>query len=467
MDRQPDLTKSQLFLDDTWIEDQQRLTRLWHKADTFPEPVLRPEMPWEETVVRLYGTVFKLEDRWRMYYVGGRYRGGDTGMVLCVAESDDGIHWERPIIGEIEYQGSKENNIVLRPIQSPSVCYDPEDEEFPFKLFDHGRPGPGAPGALMGAVSKEGYRWTRLPGALLSPVGDRKTAMSSKVDGKYVVFTKPAKMRDRYGARVVSISESEDFRTFSEPQLILKPDLIDSPNIEFYGFAAFPYSDMYVGLIERYNVSPDIGDITLAWSYDLRNWQRPVQREAFIGPEYPWNRLWSGVSSGAPVQVGNQLWFHFSGKHGAHSHVKNGPPEYGVVGLATITVDRFASISASHAVMGVDGPVQGRLVTKPMTWPGGNLLLNASTTRDLDAYPLDGGGSMSIEVWDDEDRAVEGFSGEHRADFHGNVPSREKVDPATIRWPEGRSLDDLAGRKIKLVFHMQDSHLYSFRAAGR
>ncbi len=462
IDTQPDLAKSQLFLDDTWIEDQQRLTRLWHKADIFPEPVLRPEKPWEDTVVRLYGTVFKLDDRWRMYYVGGYYGKRDSPMVLCVAESDDGLHWERPVVGEIEYKGSKDNNIVFAPGRSPAVCHDPEDEEAPFKLFYHGPSEADGPAGLKCATSKDGYRWSRLPGTLLSPVADRKTAMSSKVNGKYVFFLKPEKSRPRYGARVISISESEDLSTFSEPELILRPDLIDEPNIEFYGFAAFPYSDMYVGLIERYNASPDMSDIILAWSRDLRSWERPVQREAFIGPEYPWNRLWSGVSTGAPIQVGNQLWFHFSGRHGAHYHVKAGPPEYGAVGLATITVDRFASISASHAVLGAEG----RLVTKAMTWPGGDLLLNASTTRDLHGYPSDGGGAMSVEVWDGEGRPVEGFSGDQPAIFDGNVPTRNAIDPATIRWPADRSLNHLAGRRIKLVFYMRDSHLYSFRSGG-
>ena len=40
MKRESDLTKSQLFLDDLWIEEQHKLTRLWHPADIYPEPVL-------------------------------------------------------------------------------------------------------------------------------------------------------------------------------------------------------------------------------------------------------------------------------------------------------------------------------------------------------------------------------------------------------------------------------------------
>ena len=124
--------------------------------------------------------------------------------------------------------------------------------------------------------------------------------------------------------------------------------------------------------------------------------------------------------------------------------------------MAQLTVDRFASLSA--------GFMDGRLVTKPMTWSGGDMLLNASTTRFLDADPRLRGGEMSVEVWDDEGWPIEGYSGEHRAPFIGNHPARGDSDAATVKWPGDRSLNELAGRRIRLVFHMRDPHLYSFRS---
>jgi len=42
-----DLHLSQLFLDDTWIEETYRLERTWESADIYPEPVLKPETAWE------------------------------------------------------------------------------------------------------------------------------------------------------------------------------------------------------------------------------------------------------------------------------------------------------------------------------------------------------------------------------------------------------------------------------------
>ena len=182
----------------------------------------------------------------------------------------------------------------------------------------------------------------------------------------------------------------------------------------------------------------------------------PPSREAFIGLTYPWNQGWSTCSTQGPIQIGNQFRFYFGGQSGAHIHVKQGPRKVGVIGLAEMTVDRFASIIA--------GFMEDRLVTKPIRWPGGDLLLNASTTRELDADPRLTGGRLSVEVWDAEGRPVPGYSGDDQGPFDRNTPSRGDKETAVFRWPGDRSLNDLIGQDIRLVFHMQDFHLYSFRS---
>ena len=448
MQPKQDLTKSQLFLDDTWVEDQKMLTRVWHKADIFPEPILKPETPWEGINLLMYGTVFRFGDKYRMYYSTGK-RGEPSAM--CVAESDDGLKWHRPTVGLFEYQGSKNNNIVMSPVNCPSVCYDPEDEAAPFKMITV------ALGGIHGATSKDGFRWSELHGPIIPkpPSSDVQYIWFSKVDGKYIVTHKTPGGLAR---RSVAIAESKDFRIFSESRLIITSDLIDPPDTEYHGMVGFPYADIYMGLAERWVNVPNHIELMLAWSHDRKKWHLPPSREAIIGPTYPWNQGWNTASSAGPIKVGNQLNIYFNGQSGSHYHVKGGPNKYQVIGLASITEDRFASITA--------GFMEGQLVTKTMTWPGGDLLINASTTRNIDGYPLDGGGAMSITLLDGDGNSVDGFSGEDRAIFDGNIPTRLAVDPATIRWPGDRSLNDLAGRSIKLVFHMRDSHLYSFRSSG-
>jgi hypothetical protein len=108
--------------------------------------------------------------------------------------------------------------------------------------------------------------------------------------------------------------------------------------------------------------------------------------------------------------------------------------------------------------------MDARLVTKPMKWPGGELLLNASTTRSLEADPRLKGGEMSIEAWYADGRPIKGYSGDRRVPFNENTPSRGDKEAATIRWPDDKSMRELGGRDIRLVFYMRDAHLYSFRS---
>ena len=86
--------------------------------------------------------------------------------------------------------------------------------------------------------------------------------------------------------------------------------------------------------------------------------------------------------------------------------------------------------------------------------------------RFPDEDPRLKGGEMSIEVWDGNGHPIEGYCGDRRAPFTENTPSRGDMDAATIRWPDDRSMNELAGREIRLVFYMRDSHLYNFRSSG-
>ena len=175
------------------------------------------------------------------------------------------------------------------------------------------------------------------------------------------------------------MSRAPDLKSSPTPKSFLRSDLLDSPDVQYHGMVGFPCGDMYLGLAERWFGAPTHFEIMLVWSHDLETWHMPPKRQAFIGPTFPWNAAWTTCSTGGPVQSGNQLRIYFGGRSGSHIHVKRGPHKIGCIGLAEITVDRFVSISAGY--------MDGRLITKPMHWPGGDLLLNASTTRELDADP--------------------------------------------------------------------------------
>ena len=75
------------------------------------------DRPWEGNACSLF-TIFQDGGRYRMYYRGWHFVTGTTlefprRQVICYAESLDGIRWNRPNLGMVEFEGSKENNIIL------------------------------------------------------------------------------------------------------------------------------------------------------------------------------------------------------------------------------------------------------------------------------------------------------------------------------------------------------------------
>ena len=110
-----------LFIDDTWIAETQSVHRRVGVPAKHPaNPLIVPEYPWEEGGICLYGSVLDDGGIFRMWYqVYGR--GGAAGKgretdpaftgAVAYAESDDGVHWNRPALGQYEdFGGSLGNN---------------------------------------------------------------------------------------------------------------------------------------------------------------------------------------------------------------------------------------------------------------------------------------------------------------------------------------------------------------------
>ena len=108
--------RRELFVDNWIIEDLQNAQRRLHHP-VAREITIVHDQPWEGNVC-YYHTVFRDNDLYRMYYRGA-HSGSRTSHpksidheVVCYAESNDGIHWEKPNLGLHLFQGSKQNNIV-------------------------------------------------------------------------------------------------------------------------------------------------------------------------------------------------------------------------------------------------------------------------------------------------------------------------------------------------------------------
>jgi hypothetical protein len=460
-----DLSHAQLFLDDALIEDHARVARRFHAARKHAEPILRPDRPWEGATPVMFGTVLRHEGRFRMWYCTGHPA---SPVQVCYAESDDGLHWRKPALGLIPWQGSTENNICLSPVDAPyiddiSVIEDPQDARWPLKaLFWEGAGSAQPNSGIRAARSRDGIRWDVLPGFVLD-FGDRFNAMPHRDHGRFVLLGRtPATYQGRHGPcgqdRLVFRTESGDLLHWSGPVLVNKPDLQDPPPFRIYSQTAFRYEGRLLGFLERMWVVPDVVDPELTWSEDGFSWQRAAERAAFIprGASGTWDGNWLNLSSNGPIPVGNRLWFYYSGRSGCHACPY---PTIGAFGLATLRRDGFASIDAEEE--------PGYLTTKPFLWPGGDLLVNADPRRSADSHPRHIAGWLAADVRDADGNVLPGFDLESCRRIEANSERESATGYLPLGWRPDRSLDDLKGRTLRLRFHLKDVALYSFKSAPK
>lgn len=135
-------------------------------------PVLRPRPgQWDGTRCKVYGTVlFDPQDKlFKMWYSGGtdtpdavRRRDGAPRHV-GYALSADGVNWERPNLGLVEYEGSLENNLLLLNAQAPSVFIQ-ADEPDPSRRYVMVTEEGLSTSHNKVLYSPDGLHWTRVEG---------------------------------------------------------------------------------------------------------------------------------------------------------------------------------------------------------------------------------------------------------------------------------------------------------------
>jgi hypothetical protein len=79
--------------------------------------------------ISFYGSVKRVGDELRMWYLGAAEQGLWR---VCYAVSKDGLTWEKPALGLVEFNGNKQNNLVdfnHNDIGACVVLYEPEDPD--------------------------------------------------------------------------------------------------------------------------------------------------------------------------------------------------------------------------------------------------------------------------------------------------------------------------------------------------
>ena len=112
--------QKQLFVDHRFIESSEGITLRMNPPYQTGEPLVVVDRPWEAGAkIHVYCSVLKEEGpegvRIRLWY--DLYTGAGRPLqgfrALCYAESNDGIQFKKPVLGLVEKDGSRENNLVM------------------------------------------------------------------------------------------------------------------------------------------------------------------------------------------------------------------------------------------------------------------------------------------------------------------------------------------------------------------
>ena len=259
------------------------------------EITLTMERPWEGNMVS-YPSVLRVPGGYRMYYCAWDIdldapEPGDTTTrppAICLAESADGIHWERPALDLYDYQGHRPNNIVWLGAGddawgmhgfSPWLDGNPDcPPEERWKAVGggwwHSEHG------LYLLTSPDGLRWTVAPGEGLFAgyaLDSHNLIYWDTLRGEYRAYFRHWSEGAYAGGRIIMTATSPDLRAWSEPVALTYPGA--------------PFEQLYTNNVEPYYRAPHLF-VGFPARYVEREWSPSI--EAL--PELEHRRLRSAKS---------------------------------------------------------------------------------------------------------------------------------------------------------------------------
>ncbi|MCA9220712.1 MAG: hypothetical protein KDA71_10315, partial [Planctomycetales bacterium] len=435
-------SRRELFVDDFLIERLEGAARQRLERPEPREVVLVTDKPWEGNTCAYY-TIFQDGKLYRMYYRGSHYdvatRRAPHREVTCYAESKDGIHWTKPELGLFEFDGSKQNNIVADGIGTH--CFAPFKDANPdcpaearYKALGRGEPRKNAgKHGLYAFQSPDGIRW--------SLMSDEPVITHGAFDSQNLAFWDSSRKcyadyhrHFRDGMRDIMTATSSDFLKWTDPEFLV---FSGAPRQQLYTNAVQPCPHaphLLIGFPTRYlaNKAQQV-EPTFMTSRDGLHFHR--WPEALIPTDAPEDR--DGNRSNYMTWGIVELPGH-EGEYSVYATEAyyTGPDSR--VRRFAYRADGFVAIEAA------DGT--GQLVTKPLTFDGDRLTINAVSAE---------GGEVRVELQDADGHALPGFGLNDCQPFTGDAINH------AIRWSGGRSLASLGGQPVRIRFQLKNAKLYA------
>ena len=428
--------RRQLFVDDHIVDRVDNVRRQLHRPVRYDgNPLVEADQPWEQGgngVSLLGGTVlYDEEDRlFKMWYRNSRVARASSsegfveperrGYTSCYAVSEDGLTWEKPVIGQTKFDGSVQNNILPPAIDGKAFIrrpnlikdYDEPDPDRRYKMayMDEvdGR------WVLSKAYSADGINWRMNVG---QPTYFERPVIPNgilfgwdpRVERYVLLHRKTTKVRADVDGRLVRQdtalvrSVSRDFGDWGETEEIPLRRETDPPSWEpshLSVLAAALYTDdLYVGFLDTAtthcveDVPAEMWETVyrhehaehrneLVVSRDGLHWTRVAPHWEFLRPGL-WG-TWDDriVGPVKPIILGEEILIYYTGRNlpcgaqlpehpqsGILNRIIDGRRMGYAIGLARMRLDGFASMDGHEP--------GGTLTTKSLVFKGDRLYVNA------------------------------------------------------------------------------------------
>ena len=456
--------------------------------------VLGPDRPSDlERIYSFAGSAVPLDrGGWRLYYsaVGG----GPRAHRIAVAESPDGLHWAKPDLGQLQWDGADTNHLRFEGLSEDDNRTQPQvvrlddgrwrlyfwwhahdrgmcryiaadsDDGLHFEVVSLDRPcvfhpsdcevgQAGWVAGLTAADPNDKFAHQRTLDYLAAKrlrSNDATFVYRHPRTGQFEMYSVWLMPNDEGTGchvpfdnapmvrRTLHRRTSDDGLNWSDPELILVPDEHDPRHMQFYHLGVHYEGDWLVGFLGHYRCWEQTMDLELCFSRDGRRWHRPLRgawipRGAVDDVDYM-----SVYPVDRLIDRDGRLLMLYTG--GNMKHNGELPP-----GVDT----------KRHAIMGAWCPAHrfAGLATRPRCV--GSLVLRpfilVSQTVRLDANIR---GTVRAELRDPYGRPMEGYRLADSVALTGDSADHE------LRWQNGATTAPYQHDAVSLRLELQDATLY-------
>lgn len=458
----------ELFVDEWLIEERRGVAMKLH-APLRKEIVMRFDKPWEG-ISSAFSTVIQEKDKIRLYYRGSSHLGedgkpGEDTWFTCYAESTDGIHFTRPNLGQIEFAGDKNNNIIWKeglighnfaPFvdDAPNV---PSDELY--KAIG------GKKGKIFGLISGDGITWNYKQNEPVMSGGSGYDSLNTMMwdpnKQAYICFSrmKPPKLvGEAHALKALAVSTSTDFCKWGQRQFFQYSDMkpLSNPTDNYYtnSIILCPEAEhIYLGFPMRF-----VRNRSIESKLNANSWQRKSTNEAVSDTIFISSRdgiLWDRTFGEAWCRPGRDIDNWTQARSGIVSKgcVQLAPDEFTFyihealnkegnrLRRMTIRKHGFGSVHAGYET--------GEFVTRPILFKGGKLIVNYSTSA---------AGYIRAELLDESGRCpLPGFTLNDMDPVYG-----DEIE-GLLEWKDGADPRIWEGKPVRLRIQMKDADLFSLK----